>query len=74
MIPVALGRLGVLASVMWVVELPLQIVGALPDSATGFVYLPLVVFEISVGLWLLVKGVGMPPAHNVSPRPADSPL
>jgi hypothetical protein len=70
MIPVALGWLGVLASVMWVVELPLQLVGALPDSATWFVYLPLVVFEISVGLWLLVRGVAIP-TPNVAPPRAD---
>lgn len=74
MIPIALAWLGVLASVMWVVGLPLQLVGVLPDSATWFAYLPMAVFEISVGLWLLVKGVAMPPARNVSPLRADSPL
>jgi hypothetical protein len=32
----------------------------------------MVVFEVSVGLWLLVKGIAMPPARNVSPLRADS--
>jgi hypothetical protein len=72
MIPVALGWLGVLASVTWVVGLPLQLVGILPDSATWFVYTPMIVFEISVGLWLLVKGIAMPPTRNVSPLRAES--
>ena len=74
LIPGALAWLGVLASVMWVVGFPLQLVGVLPIAATWFAYLPMVVFEISIGLWLLVKGIAMPPARNVSPLRANSPL
>ena len=60
MIPVALACLGVLASVLWVVGLPLQLVGVLPDSATWFLYLPMAAFEIPLALWFLIKGVAMP--------------
>jgi hypothetical protein len=74
MIPSALAWLGVLASVMWVVGLPLQLLGLLPDPLTWFVYLPMVMFGISVGLWLLVKGIALPPARSVSPLRADSAL
>jgi hypothetical protein len=72
LIPIALAWLGVLASVMWVVGLPLQLIGVLPTADTWLAYLPMVVFEVSVGLWLLVKGIAMPPARNVSPLRADS--
>jgi hypothetical protein len=74
LIPIALAWLGVLASVLWVVGLPLQLVGLLPPAAAWFAYLPMVVFEISVGLWLLVKGIALSPARNVAPLHADSPL
>jgi hypothetical protein len=74
LIPIALAWLGVLASVLWVVGLPLQLVGVLPTAAAWFAYLPMVVFEISVGLWLLIKGIVLPAARNVAPLRADSPL
>lgn len=60
MIPVPLAWFGVLASVLWVVGLPLQLAGVLPDSATWFIYLPMAAFEIPFALWLLIKGVATP--------------
>ncbi len=57
MIPVTLAWLGVLASVLLVVGLPLQIAGVLRGSITQLMYLPILAFEISLGLWLLIKGV-----------------
>lgn len=72
MIPIALGWLGVFASVTWVVGLPLQLLNVLSESVTWFVYFPMVVFGISVGLWLLVKGIAMPSSRNIAPLRADS--
>jgi hypothetical protein len=60
MIPVALAWLGVLASVLLVVGLPLQIAGILRGSITQLMYLPMLAFEIPLGLWLLIKGVATP--------------
>lgn len=66
MIPVALGRLGVVASVLLVVILPLQRAGLLggpmswSSSVTWLVWLPAAVFEIALALWLLIKGVSTP--------------
>lgn len=63
MIPVALAWLGVLASVLLVVLLPLQIAGwfggprAWSSPVTWAVWLPLLVFEVVLALWLLIKGV-----------------
>ena len=60
LIPVALAWLGVLASVLLVVGLPLQIAGVLRGSITQLMYLPMLAFEIPLGLWLLIKGVATP--------------
>ncbi len=57
LIPIALAWLGVLASVLLVVGLPLQIAGLLRGSVTQLMYLPMLAFEIPLGLWLLIKGV-----------------
>jgi hypothetical protein len=60
MIPVALAWLGVLASLLLVVGLPLQIAGVLRGSITQLMYLPMLAFEVPLGLWLLIKGVAAP--------------
>lgn len=57
MIPIALAWLGVLASLLLVVGLPLQIAGVLRGSITQLMYLPMLAFEVPLGLWLLIKGV-----------------
>jgi hypothetical protein len=71
MVPAALARFGVLASILLVVGLPLQLVGVLPDTVTWLMYIPMAAFEIPLGLWLLVKGVAMPAARNVALARAD---
>jgi hypothetical protein len=66
MIPVALAWLGVLASVLLVVILPLQLAGLLGGPMTWFAWvtwlqwLPMLVFEVALALWLIIKGVGAP--------------
>ena len=57
MIPVALAWLGVLASVLLVVGLPVQLVGFLSGPVGGLIWLPMLVFEVALALWLLIKGV-----------------
>jgi hypothetical protein len=60
LIPVALAWVGVLASLLLVVLLPLQIAGVLRGSITQLMYLPMLAFEIPLGVWLLIKGVAAP--------------
>ena len=60
MIPVPLAWLGVVASVLVVVCLPLQLAGVLRGPATSLMWLPMAAFEIPLGLWLLIKGVRRP--------------
>jgi uncharacterized protein DUF4386 len=56
-IPVPLARLGVLASLLLVVTLTVQLAGFLHGPVTYYVWIPMAVFEVTLGLWLLIKGV-----------------
>jgi hypothetical protein len=57
MIPVPLAWLGVVASILILVGLPLQLAAVLRGPITQLMWLPMAAFEIPLGLWLLVKGV-----------------
>jgi hypothetical protein len=67
-IPSGLAWLGVIASVLLVVILPLQLANLFGGSlswsaaATWLVWLPMLVFEVALSLWLLVRGVAAPEA------------
>jgi hypothetical protein len=66
MIPVALARLGIVASAFLVVLLLLQTAGLFggrtnwSSSVTWFVWLPMLVFELTLAAWFIVKGVAAP--------------
>jgi hypothetical protein len=60
MIPVALAWLGVLASVLLVVGFPLQLIGFLGGLFGGLIWLPMLVFEVTIAFWLLIKGAAAP--------------
>lgn len=62
MIPIALGWIGVFASVLLVICLPLQLVGLLHGPLVQWIWLPMFVFEVPLALWFLIKGVA-PPAR-----------
>jgi hypothetical protein len=57
MIPVGLAWLGVVASVILDIGLPLQITRLLPETLAQLMWLPMAAFEIPLGFWLVVKGV-----------------
>ncbi len=63
MIPVGLAWLGVLASVLLVVLCPLQLAGLLGGPVTQFMWLPMLVFEVGLALWLIIKGAGPAPGQ-----------
>lgn len=75
LIPVPLAWLGVLASALLVVILPVQLAGLLGGpmawsaSITWIVWLPMLAFEVALSLWLLIKGVALP--ANVAPLRAS---
>lgn len=60
MIPRALAWLGVFASVLLVVCLPVRLAGFLHGPIVTLMWLPMLVFEVALALWLLTKGVAAP--------------
>ncbi len=61
-IPISLARLGVFASVLLVIGLPAQLAGLLGGSVTMAIWIPMLVFEVWLALWLLFKGAAAPAA------------
>jgi hypothetical protein len=61
MIPVTLAWLGVIASVLLVIGLPLQLAGWLDGAVTSLMWLPMLAFEVPLGLWLLIRGIATDP-------------
>ncbi len=59
-IPVWLAWLGVFASLLLVVLLPARLVDAVGSPVTELMWLPMLVFEVVLGFWLLIKGVATP--------------
>jgi hypothetical protein len=57
MLPRALAWIGVVASIILVVGLPLQLSGFLNAPLTTLIWLPMLAFEVPAGLWLLARGV-----------------
>jgi hypothetical protein len=65
MVPVSIAWLGVFASGLLVVVLPLQLAGFSAGPLTGYYpWLPALVFQVVLGLWLLIKGVAAPARHT----------
>ena len=60
LIPVALAWIGVVASALLVVELPLQVAGYVSGAVTQLIWIPMLFFEVPVAIWFLVKGVNAP--------------
>src|SRR5207245_2678767 len=75
MVPVSIAWLGVFASGLLVAGLSLQLAGFPTGPLTGYYqWLPALVFQIVLALWLLIKGVATPATHTVdamSPTPQD---
>ena len=40
--------------------LPLQLVGFLHSPITDFMWLPMLAFEVTFALWLIIKGAAVP--------------
>jgi hypothetical protein len=57
LIPTPLAWLGVAASVLLVIALPLQFARLLPASMNWFIWIPMLAFEVPFALWLLIRGV-----------------
>ena len=76
-IPVPLAWLGLISSALMVVVLPLQLAGFLRGGgwgslATWVTWMPLAVFEVTLALWLIFKGVAVRPAPQSTPMHAGA--
>src|SRR5262245_50763023 len=60
MIPGVIAWIGVIASALLVVGLPLQLGGFLQGPITQVMWLPMLAFEVPVAVWFIVKGVAAP--------------
>jgi hypothetical protein len=61
MVPVSIAWMGVLASGLLAVALPLQVAGISTGPLSGYYqWLPALVFQTVLALWLLIKGVATP--------------
>ena len=61
MVPVSIAWMGVFASGLLAVALPLQLAGFPTGPLTGYYqWLPALVFQTILALWLLIKGVATP--------------
>jgi hypothetical protein len=68
-IPVVLAWIGLVASVLLVVTLPLQLTGVLRGALSGWLqWMPMLVFEVGFALWVFARGVAPPRT-----RPAAGP-
>ncbi len=56
-IPAWLAGLGVVASILCLVEVALQMLGVLNGIAALVPWIPMALFEVILALWLLIKGV-----------------
>lgn len=61
-IPAWLAWLGLAASLLLLVTLPARLGGVLAGPATGYVWMPMLLFELLFAGWLLVRGVAGRPA------------
>jgi len=59
-IPAGLAWLGVVTSALMVVALPLQLAGVVRGRVLEITSLPIVFFELPLGVWLIAKGVPAP--------------
>ncbi len=70
MIPAPLAVLGFVASLLLVIGLPLQLAGWLGRSLASLMWLPMLAFEVPLGVWLLTRGVEPHPPASAAFRSA----
>jgi hypothetical protein len=65
-IPLWMAWLGVVASAMLALVLPLRVAGVIHGPVIYYVWIPMAVFEVTFALWLLIKGVAVRTRHQAA--------
>jgi hypothetical protein len=65
-VPLPLAWIGVVASILVVAGLPLELAGVLGHPVTDFMWLPMLAFEVPLGIWLIAKGAAAPLRERAS--------
>ena len=73
-VPVSLAWIGVVGSLAAAVVLPLRQVGFLGGPLTNAIWAPLLVFEVWLGLHLIVKGAAVPAAKRAGAQALEDSL
>lgn len=60
LVPVPFAWFGVVASVLIAAVLPVHLIGLLGGLAGLLVWIPMLIFEVALGFFLIIKGVGTP--------------
>jgi hypothetical protein len=69
-IPIWLAWVGLIGSLLILIGLPLQIAGFIKSPVTDFMWIPVAVFEVVLGFWLLITGAPVPSrASSVTRQP-----
>ena len=63
-VPAVLAWIGVVGSILAAVVLPLEFVGVVSGPLTRLIWAPLLVFEVWLAFWLIIKGAAMPPRRQ----------
>jgi hypothetical protein len=63
LIPIALAWVGVFASVLLVVCLPLQFAGFLAGAFTSWMWIPMLIFEVPLGIWFIARASTVEQMH-----------
>lgn len=58
LVPSWLAWLGLIASVLIVMILPLQLIDIVKGTASMIVWLPMLVFEVTIAFWFIIVGIG----------------
>jgi hypothetical protein len=71
-IPAPVAWLGLVASLLLVIALPAELAGYIQGALGWSMWLPMLAFEVSLGFWLLIKGVPSPPHPVKGARAEDA--
>jgi hypothetical protein len=65
-IPRWLAWIGVVTIAMQLICVPLHIATMIPESIENWLWFPILLYEVPLGIWLIVKGIKSPPGSQIA--------